>query len=114
MKSFLNLLQYCFHFRFWVFGPKAHGISASNPGIEPTSLVWGGGGERGKVLNTGQMEESQERIFKGKVGGGHRSGLSVPLNLQLDKRYSLFCDFPPLCEWIATALRIGYPVFFRP
>ena len=30
-----------FHFMFWVFGPKAHGILASNPGIEPTPLALG-------------------------------------------------------------------------
>ena len=39
-------------------------------GLNPHPLSGGGGGERGKVLNTGQMEESQERIFKGKVGRG--------------------------------------------
>ena len=42
-------------------------------GLNPHPLSGGGGGERGKVLNTGQMEESQERIFKGKVGEGHGS-----------------------------------------
>jgi len=33
---FLNLLQYCFCFMFWLFGPRACGIIALQPGIEPT------------------------------------------------------------------------------
>ena len=29
----------------------------------------------------------------------HRSGHDVPVNLQQDKCYSLFCNFLSLCEW---------------
>ena len=35
-KSLLNLLQYCFCFMFWFFGPEACGILAPQPGIQPT------------------------------------------------------------------------------
>ena len=34
LKSFLNLLQYCFCFMFWFFGHKAYGILAPQLGIE--------------------------------------------------------------------------------
>ena len=48
-----------------------------------------------------------------------RSWLDVPINLQQDKCYSLFCNFLSLCEWISViplnvrALRMGYRVYFR-
>ena len=38
VDHFLSLywmLQYCFWFMFWSFGPKAYGILAPQPGIEP-------------------------------------------------------------------------------
>ena len=35
LKSLWNLLQYCFCFRFWTFGPEACGILAPQPGIKP-------------------------------------------------------------------------------
>ena len=41
-KSLLNLLQYCFCFMFWFFGPKACGILAPQPGIEPAPPALGG------------------------------------------------------------------------
>ena len=34
LKALLNLLQYCFCFMFWWFGPEACGILALRPGIE--------------------------------------------------------------------------------
>ena len=48
-----------------------------------------------------------------------RSGHSVPINLQQDKCYSLFCNFLSLYEWKRViplkvkALRMAYPVYFR-
>ena len=44
---------------------------------------------------------------------------NVPVNLQQDKCYSLFCNFLSLYEWKSIiplkvrALRMGYPVYFR-
>ena len=35
LKSLLNLLQCCFCFMFWDFGPGAYGILAPQPVIEP-------------------------------------------------------------------------------
>ena len=35
LKSLLNLLQYCFCFMFWSFGPETCGIPAPRPGIKP-------------------------------------------------------------------------------
>ena len=49
----------------------------------------------------------------------HRFDHNVPINLQQDKCYSLFCNFLSLYEWEnATSLkvrdlRICYPVYFR-
>ena len=46
-----------------------------------------------------------------------RSGHDVPVNLQQDKGYSLFCSFLSLYEWKSViplevrALRMGYPVY---
>ena len=48
LKSLLNLLQCCFCFMFWYFGPEACGVFASQPGIEPELLAL-----EGKVLTTG-------------------------------------------------------------
>ena len=45
-----------------------------------------------------------------------RAGHDVPVNLQWDKRYSLFCNFVSLHEPIlkSQSLEIGYIVYFRP
>ena len=48
LKSLLNLLQYCFCFMFWFFGPKARGILPPRPGIELTPPAL-----EGEVLTTG-------------------------------------------------------------
>ena len=37
--KFFNLLQYCFCFMFCIFGCKAWGILAPQPGVEPTPLA---------------------------------------------------------------------------
>ena len=48
-----------------------------------------------------------------------RSGYNVPINLQQDKWYSLFCNILSLNEWKSVlplkvrALRMGYSVYFR-
>ena len=55
LKSLLNLLQYCFCFMFWFFGPGACGILAPQPGIEPAPPAL-----EGKVLTTGPPEKSLE------------------------------------------------------
>ena len=34
---FIELLQYCFCFKFWVFGVETYGMLAPQPGIQPTS-----------------------------------------------------------------------------
>ena len=47
LNSVLNLLQHCFCFMFWFFGPKACGMLASPPGMEPAPSVL-----EGKVLTT--------------------------------------------------------------
>ena len=41
-KSLLNMLQYCFCFKFWFFGHEACGIMAPRPRIEPTAPAWEG------------------------------------------------------------------------
>ena len=53
LKSLLNMLQYCFCFMFWFFGPEACGILAPQPGIElvPPAL-------EGEVLTTGPPGKS--------------------------------------------------------
>ena len=53
LKSLLNLLQYCFCFMFWFFGHEACGISAPQPGIEPTPPTL-----QGKVFTTGPPGKS--------------------------------------------------------
>ena len=57
-KSLLNLLQYCFCFLFWIFGPEACGIFAPWPGIEhaPPAL-------EGKVLTTGPPGKFHSILF---------------------------------------------------
>ena len=80
----------------------------------------------------------QQSIFKGKVREGCGLLLQIswfwnplflqpstqvrshiPVNLQQDKCYSLFCNFLSLYEWKSViplkvrALRVGYPVYFR-
>ena len=48
-----------------------------------------------------------------------RSGHDVPVNLQHDKCYFLFCNLVSLYEWESVillkvrALRMGYPVYFK-
>ena len=44
IKSLSNLLQYCFCFMFWFFGPKACGILAPQPGIKPSPPAFKGNG----------------------------------------------------------------------
>ena len=51
--SLLNLLQYCFYFMFWFFGPKACRILAPRPEIEPVLPAL-----EGKVLTTGPPGKS--------------------------------------------------------
>ena len=53
LKSLLNLLQYCFYFMFWPFGPKSCGTLAPWPGIEPAPPAL-----EGKVLTTGPPGKS--------------------------------------------------------
>ena len=58
LKSLLNLLQYCFCFMFWFFGPEACGILAPRTGIEPTPPAL-----EGKVLATGPPGKSQGQLI---------------------------------------------------
>ena len=48
LRSLLNLLQYCFCFMLWLFGPEACGILVPPPGIEPAPLAL-----EGDVFTTG-------------------------------------------------------------
>ena len=48
MKSLLNLLQYCFRFKFWLSGHKACGVLAPQAGFEPARRAL-----ESKVLTTG-------------------------------------------------------------
>ena len=59
VKSLLNLLQYCFCFTFWFFGPEACGILAPRPGIEPASSAL-----EGEVLTTGPPGKSPKFCLK--------------------------------------------------
>ena len=52
--SLVNLLQYCFCFMFWFFGPEPCGIFAPQPGIKPKPPTL-----KGQVLTTGQPGKSQ-------------------------------------------------------
>ena len=54
-RIFLNLLQYCFCFMFWLFVPRACGLIALQPGIEPTPTA--------KVLTTGLQGKSGHMKF---------------------------------------------------
>ena len=40
LKSLLNLLQYCFCFMLCLFGRKACGLLAPQPGVEPAPPHW--------------------------------------------------------------------------
>ena len=62
-KSLLNLLQYFFCFMLRFFGPKACGILAPWPGIEPVPPSLEGG-----VLTTGPPGKSQISLFSGWSG----------------------------------------------
>ena len=48
-----------------------------------------------------------------------RSGHDIPINLQQDKCYSLFCNYLFLYEWKSViplkvrGLEMDYPVYFR-
>ena len=53
LDSLLNLLQYFFGFRFWLFGHQECGILVSRPGIEPAPTAL-----ESKVLNTGPPGKS--------------------------------------------------------
>ena len=57
-KSFLNLLQYCFGFTFWLFDHEAWGILTPQPGIEPAPPAL-----EGEVLATGPPEKSSTCIL---------------------------------------------------
>ena len=52
LKSFLNLLQYCFCITLWFFGPETSGILAPQPGIVFPVL-------EGGALSTGPPGKSQ-------------------------------------------------------
>ena len=52
-KSLLNLLQHCFCFMFWFFGPEACGILVPWPGIKHSLPAL-----EGKVLTTGPPGKS--------------------------------------------------------
>ena len=49
LKSLLNLLQYYFCVMFRFFGPKAYGVWAPRPGVEPAQSAL-----EGEVLITGK------------------------------------------------------------
>ena len=53
LKSLLNLLQYCFCFRFWFFSCKACENLSSSPGIKPAPPAL-----EGEILTTGPLEKS--------------------------------------------------------
>ena len=55
LKSFLNLLRYCFCFMFWFFGCDACGVLAPRSGIKPTPPAL-----EGEVLTTGPPGKSQK------------------------------------------------------
>ena len=67
LKSLLNLLQYCFCFMFWFYGPKACWILVPWPGIHnvPPAL-------EGKILTTGPPEKSYDSIFQSSCHPPHR------------------------------------------
>ena len=58
LKSLLNLLQYCFCFMCWFFGPEACGILAPWPRIKPTSTAL-----EDEVSTTGPPGKSPQCIF---------------------------------------------------
>ena len=58
LKSLLNLLQYCFCFKFWFFGYEACGILAPPSGIEPAPPA-----QEGEVLTTGLPGKSPSIFF---------------------------------------------------
>ena len=67
LKSLLDLLQYCFCFMFWFFGPKACWILVPWPGIHnvPPAL-------EGKILTTGPPEKSYDSMFQSSCHPPHR------------------------------------------
>ena len=68
LKSLLNLLPYCFHFfLLWFFGPKACGVLAPWPGIEPAHPKL-----EGEILTTGPPGKSSHVSLR--EGGRGRLG----------------------------------------
>ena len=61
LKSFLNVLQYCFGFMFWNFSHEACRILALWPGIEPPSPALGG-----EVL-TAEPPGKSQKILKSRI-----------------------------------------------
>ena len=59
LKSLLNLLQYCFCFMFWVFGPQVCGVLVPQPVIEPAPLVL-----EGEVLTPRLPGKSLSQLLK--------------------------------------------------
>ena len=57
LESLLNLLQYCFYFMLWFFGPETRGILVPRPGIEPAPPAL-----EGEVLTTGLPGKSQQYL----------------------------------------------------
>ena len=61
LKVFLlNLLQYCFCFMFWFFGPEACGILAPRPGVKPTPPAL-----EGQILTIGPPGKSPQSSLNG-------------------------------------------------
>ena len=93
--------------------PKEPSYRSQNSGFFYTKGGRGGGGvvaDNCKLLGVGILCS---------CSCPHRSGHDVPVNLQQDKRYSLFCNFLSLYEWKCIiplkvrALRMGCYVYFR-
>ena len=59
LKSLLNLLVYCFCFKFWLFGLKEREILALRLGIKPTPSSL-----EGEVLTTGLPGKSVDLNFQ--------------------------------------------------
>ena len=57
LKSFTESVTYCFCFVFWIFGPRACGVLAPRPGIEPVTPAL-----KGRVLTTGPPGKSLKTL----------------------------------------------------
>ena len=116
-KNFLNVYLLLEHMFMCPTHSEAKQTETSEFGAEKGLLQ---GQAKSRVGCTPQIPELpegfQQSIFKGKVREGRgcrllgagilcscscprRSGHSVPVNLQQDKCYSLFCNFLFLYEW---------------